>query len=159
MSAFDNAKFRQVLGHFPTGVVVVTAMHEGAPVGLAIGSFTSVSLDPPLVGFLPDKSSSSWPKIQAAGAFCVNMLGEDQEDVCRIFATKNADKFATIGWKPGRTGAPIINDVTAHIECELGEVIEAGDHYIVLGKVIDLEVNHQGGPLVFYRGGYGRYTI
>ncbi|MEY2406625.1 MAG: 3-hydroxy-9,10-secoandrosta,3,5(10)-triene-9,17-dione monooxygenase reductase component [Acidimicrobiaceae bacterium] len=158
-SAFDNAKFRQVLGHFPTGVVVVTAIHEGAPVGLAIGSFTSVSLDPPLIGFLPDKSSSSWPKIQAAGAFCVNILGDDQEDVCRIFATKSADKFATIGWKPGRTGAPIINDVSAYIECELGDVIETGDHYFVLGKVIDLEVNHQGGPLVFYRGGYGRYSI
>jgi flavin reductase (DIM6/NTAB) family NADH-FMN oxidoreductase RutF len=148
-----------VLGHFCSGIVIVTGMEGREPIGLTCQSFTSVSLDPPLVGFLPDKGSSSWPKIQAAGAFCVNMLGEDQEDICRIFATKSADKFATIGWKPGRTGAPIINDVTAHIECELGDVIETGDHYFVLGKVVDLEVNHQGGPLVFYRGGYGRYTV
>ena len=116
VSSFDEAKFRQVLGHYPTGVVVVTAMPaDGEPAGLAIGSFTSVSLDPPLVAFFPDKSSSSWPRIESAGTFCVNILGEDQEDVCRVFAMKGTDKFASIGWRPGRTGAPVINDVVAWI--------------------------------------------
>ncbi len=160
VSTIDEAKFRQVLGHYPTGVVVVTAMSpDKEPVGLAIGSFTSVSLDPPLVAFFPAKSSSSWPKIEAAGMFCVNILGEDQEDVCRVFASKGADKFASIGWRRGRTGAPILNDVIAWIECEIEAVHDAGDHVVVLGRVIDLEVGHNGGPLVFFRGGYGRYEI
>lgn len=158
-SPFDAAKFRQVLGHFPTGVVVVTAADDQGPVGLAIGSFASVSLDPPLVGFFPGATSSSWPRIEAAGSFAVNVLGEEQEDVCRVFASKGDDKFATIGWKPGRTGAPILNDVTAFIECEIESVMPAGDHAFVLGRVIDLEVVHEGGPLVFYRGGYGRVTL
>jgi 3-hydroxy-9,10-secoandrosta-1,3,5(10)-triene-9,17-dione monooxygenase reductase component len=160
VSSFDEAKFRQVLGHYPTGVVVVTAMAaDGEPAGLAIGSFTSVSLDPPLVAFFPDKSSSSWPRIESAGTFCVNILGEDQEDVCRVFASKGTDKFASIGWRPGRTGAPVINDVIAWIECEIERIDDAGDHWIVLGRVVDLEVGHSGGPLLFFRGGYGRYEV
>jgi flavin reductase (DIM6/NTAB) family NADH-FMN oxidoreductase RutF len=159
-SVFDEAKFRQVLGHFATGVVVVTAANEqGEPAGLAIGSFTSVSLDPPLVAFFPDKSSTSWPKIEAAGSFCVNILGEDQEEICRVFATRGTDKFATIGWRPGRTGAPVINDVIGWIECTVEAVAEAGDHFYVLGRVVDLEVAHEGGPLIFFRGGYGRYDL
>src|SRR3954447_2810958 len=89
VTAVDEAKFRQVLGHYPTGVVVVTATGpDGRPAGLAIGSFTSVSLDPPLVAFFPGKSSSSWSRIESAGTFCVNILGEDQEDICRVFASK-----------------------------------------------------------------------
>src|SRR6476619_3878226 len=100
-SSFDTARYRQVLGHFPTGVVVVTAVDDGEPVGLAIGSFSSVSLDPPLVGFFPDRSSTSWPRIEKAGSFAVNILGEHQEDICRTFASKGGDKFAGIGWKPG----------------------------------------------------------
>ncbi len=159
LSSFDEAKFRQVLGHFPTGVVVITAINEGAPVGLAIGSFASVSLDPPLVAFFPGKSSQSWPQIEGAGSFCVNILGEHQEDVCRIFASKGADKFATIGWKRGRTGAPILNDVVGWIECSIDRVDDVGDHYFVVGRVIDLEVEHEGGPLIFFRGGYGRYDV
>ena len=154
-SSFDSARYRQVLGHFPTGVVVVTAVDEGEPVGLAIGSFSSVSLDPPLVGFFPDRSSSSWPRIHKAGAFAVNVLGEHQEDVCRTFAAKGTDKFASIGWKPGRSGSPIINDVIAWIDCELDQVVDAGDHFFVTGKVLDLEVGSDEGPLVFFRGGYG----
>src|SRR4051812_23140457 len=110
-SSFDSARFRQVLGHFVTGVVVVTAVDEGEPVGLAIGSFSSVSLEPPLVGFFPDLSSSSWPRIRESGAFAVNVLGEHQEDVCRTFASKGTDKFARIGWKPAGSGSPILDDV------------------------------------------------
>ncbi len=158
-SLFDEAKFRQVLGHFPTGVVVVTAMHERAPAGIAIGSFTSVSLDPPLVGFFPGKSSSSWPHIEAAGVFCVNVLAEDQEDVCRVFASRGADKFAGIGYRTGRTGAPMINDALAWIECTIERVDEVGDHYFVVGRVLDLDVAHEGKPLIFFRGGYGRFDV
>jgi flavin reductase (DIM6/NTAB) family NADH-FMN oxidoreductase RutF len=160
LSDLDEAKFRQVLGHYPTGVVVITALSATEqPVGLAIGSFTSVSLDPPLVAFFPAKNSSSWPKIEAAGSFCVNILGEDQEDICRVFATRSADKFASIGWRKGRTGVPIVNDVIAWIECSIERVDDAGDHLIVVGRVVELEVGHAGGPLVFFRGGYGRWEV
>lgn len=156
---FDSAKFRQVLGHFPTGVTVVTAAAEGGPVGLAVGSFASVSLDPPLVAFFPDKGSASWPRIEEAGAFCVNILAEDQEDVCRRFASKGDDKFAGLGWKPAGSGAPILDGTLAWIDCDIGDVVEAGDHYCVMGRVRGLDVSHDGAPLVFFRGGYGRFAV
>jgi 3-hydroxy-9,10-secoandrosta-1,3,5(10)-triene-9,17-dione monooxygenase reductase component len=158
-STVDGARFRQVLGHFPTGVTVITAITESGPVGLAVGSFFSVSLDPPLVAFCAGKSSTSYPKIAEVGHYCVNVLADEQEDICRVFASKADNKFATIGWRPSPvTGAPVINDVLAWIDCDIHAVHEAGDHYIVLGRVHELEVGHEGGPLVFFRGGYGRYT-
>jgi 3-hydroxy-9,10-secoandrosta-1,3,5(10)-triene-9,17-dione monooxygenase reductase component len=158
-STVDGARFRQVLGHFPTGVTVITAITDAGPVGLAVGSFFSVSLDPPLVAFCAGKSSTSYPKIAEVGHYCVNVLADEQEDICRIFASKGDDKFATIGWRPSpATGAPVINDVLAWIDCEIHAVHEAGDHYIVIGRVHELEVGHEGGPLVFFRGGYGRYS-
>jgi 3-hydroxy-9,10-secoandrosta-1,3,5(10)-triene-9,17-dione monooxygenase reductase component len=154
--AIDQAHFRQVLGHFPTGVTVITATTSDGPAGLAVGSFFSVSLDPPLVAFCAGKSSSSYPKISEAGHFVVNVLADDQEDVSRVFASKGADKFAGIGYRHGAaTGAPVISDVLAWIECDIDVVHEAGDHWIVVGRVLDLGVAHEGGPLVFFRGGYG----
>jgi flavin reductase (DIM6/NTAB) family NADH-FMN oxidoreductase RutF len=156
---FDSARFRQVLGHFTTGVTVVTAAPDDGPVGLAVGSFASVSLDPPLVGFFPDKASSSWPKIEATGRFCVNILGGEQEDVCRRFASKGDDKFAGLGWKPAGSGAPLLDGVLAWIDCDIESVTDAGDHYFVLGRVRDLGVGHDGAPLLFFRGGYGRFAV
>lgn len=156
---FDSAKFRQVLGHFATGVTVVTAMSDGEPVGLAVGSFSSVSLDPPLVAFFPDRTSSSWPKIRAAGSFCVNVLGEGQEDVCRRFASKGDDKFSGLGWQPAASGSPLLDGVVAWIDCDIHSVDDAGDHFCVMGAVRDLDVAHDGGPLLFFRGGYGRFAV
>jgi len=158
-TSFDSAKFRQVLGHFPTGVTVITAAPESGPVGLAVGSFASVSLDPPLVAFFAAKGSSSWPKIETSGAFCVNILAEDQEDVCRRFASKGDDKFAGLGWKPAGSGAPLLDGVVAWIDCDIQSVAEAGDHVCVMGEVCDLDVSHDGAPLLFFRGGYGRFSI
>src|ERR1700704_4437262 len=98
-TGIDARHFRNVLGNYPTGVVVITAIDQaGAPAGMAVGSFTSVSLDPPLVAFLPDKSSTSFPKIRTAASFCVTVLAADQEDVCRAFATRGGDKFAGVKW-------------------------------------------------------------
>ncbi|TQM77724.1 flavin reductase family protein [Thermopolyspora flexuosa] len=151
----DPATMRRVLSHYPTGVVAVTAMHDGEPVGMAVGSFTSVSLRPALVGFFPDSGSTTWPRIRAAGAFCVNVLGEEHEELCRRFATRGADKFASLGWEPGETGSPILDDATAWIDCRLDAVLETGDHYLALGRVVDLGVKKATGPLIFYRGGYG----
>lgn len=157
---FDDAKYRQVLGHFPTGVTVITAMHEGVPVGLAVGSFASLSLDPPLVLFCPGNHSSSWPKIREAGSFCVNILGGDQEHVCRVFASKEPDKFSAVGYTPSPlTGAPRIHDTLAWIDCDIEAIHPAGDHDIVVGLVRDLDAKDSNGPLVFYRGGYGRFEV
>jgi flavin reductase (DIM6/NTAB) family NADH-FMN oxidoreductase RutF len=157
--SFDSARYRQVLGHFPTGVTVITAAPDGVPVGMAVGSFSSVSLDPPLVAFFAGRGSSSWPKIEASGAFCVNILAEDQEELCRRFASKEEDKFAGLGWSAAGSGSPVLDGVLAWIDCDIESVIEAGDHYGVIGRVRDLSVGHDGSPLVFFRGGYGRFAV
>lgn len=153
----DPVVMRRALGHYPTGVVVVTAVHEGEPVGMAVGSFTSVSLRPALVGFFPDSGSTTFPRIREAGAFCVNVLGEQHQDVCRLFATRGADKFGVLGWEPGATGSPVLEDAISWIDCALEQVQEAGDHFLALGRVVNLGVREASGPLIFYRGGYGGY--
>lgn len=152
----DSAHFRRVLGHFPTGVVVVSAIDEGQPVGLAVGSFASVSLEPPMVGFFPGKSSTSWPRIRRAGSFVANVLGAHQADVCRAFAASGGEKFTGLGWRHASGGAPILNDVTAWIECDIADITDAGDHWFVLGSVRNLAVTSSHGPLLFFRGGYAR---
>jgi 3-hydroxy-9,10-secoandrosta-1,3,5(10)-triene-9,17-dione monooxygenase reductase component len=153
----DAATYRTVLGHFATGIVVVTALDGDEPVGMACNSFTSVSLEPPIVLFCAAKSSSTWPRIQAAGKWAANFLDEDGEEICRLFAQKGADRFAHIGITPGRTGSPIVDDALAFVDCETIAEHDAGDHLIVVGKVIELGYRHEGKPLVFYRGGYGRF--
>jgi len=154
----EGKHFRTVLGNFPTGVTVVTAVDDGEPAGLAIGSFTSVSLDPPLVAFCPDKRSSSWPHIEAAGAFCVNILAEDQVDVCNAFAGKSDDKFGEVTWDTTHLGSPHIADSLAWIDCSLEAVHDGGDHFLVVGRVNELEVERpDSGPLLFFRGGYGLF--
>src|ERR1700722_8501915 len=151
MSGFDQARFREVLGHFATGITIVTATDEGEPVGFSCQSFAALSLDPPMVILAPAKSSTSWPRIARAGSFCVNILGEHQEAVCRAFAVSGGDKFDGVDWRPGLTGAPVIDNSLAVVECELGDIFDGGDHEIVIGRVVSLEVG-EGGPLLFYRG-------
>ncbi|WP_419841998.1 flavin reductase family protein [Candidatus Poriferisodalis sp.] len=150
--------FRNVLGHFATGVTAVTAMNESRPVGMAIGSFTSVSLDPPLVAFLPTKDSSSWGDIRAAGCFCVNVLAQDQMATCGVMASRAADKFADIAWRPGSTGAPIIDGSVAYIECTIENVYDGGDHDIVVGRVVEMDVLAAKAPMLFWKGGYGTFA-
>jgi flavin reductase (DIM6/NTAB) family NADH-FMN oxidoreductase RutF len=157
--AADPRWFRQVLGQYPTGVCVVTAQEaEGGRAGFVVGSFTSVSLDPPLIAFFPDKSSTSWPRIHRAGRFCVNILSADQQGVCRNFATRKQDKFTDIVCRESDAGSPIIDGVVAWIDCDLESVTEAGDHYIVLGRVRQLGIESMSLPLLFFQGGYGRFT-
>jgi 3-hydroxy-9,10-secoandrosta-1,3,5(10)-triene-9,17-dione monooxygenase reductase component len=156
MSGFDSARFRQVLGHFPTGVTVVAGTSEDGPVGLTIGSFTSVSLDPPLVGFLPGKGSSSWPMMHRAGAFCVNILAADQGDLCWRFAREEA-RFDGLTWQAAGSGSPIIEGVLAWIDCTVEEVVDAGDHWFVLGRVLSMEAR-DGEPMLFFRGKLGSFV-
>lgn len=153
----DQAHFRKVLGHYATGIGVVTAIGEGDELlGMAVTSFVSVSLDPPLVAFCPDKGSSTWPKIERAGHFCVNLLAHDQEAACRSFATRGADKFAGIQHSVSLHGLPVIDGALASIECDIHKVIEAGDHYLVLGRVLALEADEDRDPLLFFRSRYAR---
>lgn len=157
--AFDDAKFRQVLGHFPTGVTVITSTGPDGPLGFAVGSFASVSLSPPQVLFCAGQHSSTWPKIRESGMFCVNVLADDQEDVCRVFAGKSTEKFGEIGWKHSANGCPRIDGALAFIDCVIEQVVPSGDHDVVIGSVTDLDVLQESGPLLFYRGGYGRFGI
>lgn len=157
-TSIDPAIFREVLGSYPTGVCVITAMDaDGAPAGMVVGTFTSVSLDPPLVGFLPDKGSSSWPKIEAAGHFCVNVLGSNQQALCRQVAGKG-DKFAGVDYTLSDHGLPVLADSIACIECKLHSVTDAGDHWFVLGDVLRLESTRDDDPMLFHRGRYGGFA-
>jgi 3-hydroxy-9,10-secoandrosta-1,3,5(10)-triene-9,17-dione monooxygenase reductase component len=122
-TGLDQARFREVLGHFATGITIVTALEDGLPVGFSCQSFAALSLDPPMVVLAPARTSTSWPRIRAAGL----------------------------------TGAPVIDGSLAVVECELGEIFDGGDHEIVTGRVVALDVN-EGGPLLFYRGGFGRFV-
>ena len=157
-STFDSSYFRQVLGHLPTGVVAISAMDEGEPVGLTVGSFTSVSLEPPLVGFFPSRSSTSWPRIERAGSFVANILAEHQAELSTSLATSGGDKFGQLSWHRGLTGAPVIDGAAAWIECEVADVHPAGDHLFVLGRVLDLSVAADLRPLAFFRGKYVRIS-
>jgi flavin reductase (DIM6/NTAB) family NADH-FMN oxidoreductase RutF len=154
---FDGARFKEALGHFATGVTVVTASEEGTPVGFTCQSFSALSLDPPMVVLAPAKSSTSWPRILQAGTFCVNILADTQEAIGRTFAVSGGDKFVGIGWHPGETGAPVLEGALAYVECDLGAIYDAGDHELVIGHVRALGVGH-GGPLLFYRSGFGSFS-
>lgn len=156
--AFDSKHFRSVLGHFPTGVTVVTGLHEGRPAGFTIGSFTSISLDPPLVGFFPMVSSETWSSMAPYGKFCVNVLRDSQADLCWRFAKTGVDdgRFDDVRWTESPTGCPVIDGVGAWIDCEVDQTMELGDHYLIVGAVVALD-HHEAAPdpLVFYRGALG----
>lgn len=156
----DATLFRQVLGQYPTGVVVVTARSAtGEALGMTVGSFTSASLDPPLVAFLPDKKSASWKALRESGdKFCVNILAATQEDVCRAVTMRKKDKLAGIDWQPTAVGNPVITGSVAYIDCTVEDIHDAGDHHIVVGRVHELAVRDSSYPLLFFRGGYGSFS-
>ena len=157
--AFDSATYRQIMGNFATGVVVVTGLVDDQPVGFAAQSFVSLSLDPPLVGFSPAKSSLSWPKIRASGQFGINILGEDQQKVCADMAQSGVDKFANVQWQLGLTGVPKLDGVLAFIECSIEDEHDAGDHTIVVGRVRDCaRVQGESAPLLYFRSAYGSFV-
>ena len=151
----DELAFRDVLGNFATGVTIITASVEGEQVGMSANSFTSVSLDPPLVAFCAAHSSTTYPRIREAGHFCVNVLSEEQADVARLFAVRGVDRFAAISWSASRTGAAIIDGGVAWVDCEIYAEHVAGDHVIVVGRVLACEAHAMRHPLLFFRGGFG----
>jgi 3-hydroxy-9,10-secoandrosta-1,3,5(10)-triene-9,17-dione monooxygenase reductase component len=150
----EPGRFRQVLGHFCTGITVITACDEGGPAGFACQSFAALSLDPPLVLFCPSRSSATWPRIARAGYFCANVLADGQRELARVFGTSGGDKFAGVAWSPSSSGAPVLDGVLTWAGCAVEAVHEAGDHYVVAGRVTELGGCRAGQPLLFYRGRY-----
>jgi 3-hydroxy-9,10-secoandrosta-1,3,5(10)-triene-9,17-dione monooxygenase reductase component len=148
--------FRDVLGRFASGVTVVTTISNDEPIGMTCQSFSSVSLDPPLVVFIPAKSSRSWPLIQRSGKFCVNFLAADQAELSNTMASRGADKFGEVKWTPSSgTGSPVLEGSLAHVDCTIHTVHEAGDHYVVIGRVVDLHTDQvDADPLLFFQGKY-----
>src|SRR4029453_2078425 len=154
----DGREFRNTLRHFGRGVVIVTGMLNGVPAGLSAQSFSSLSLDPPLVLLCPARTSTSWPKLRESGKFCINILAEDQQPICDVFAKTGIDKFTALKWRPGITGSPVIDGVLAYIDCDLHAEHDGGDHTIVVGRVVDIAIlDRSRGPLLFFRGGYGKF--
>lgn len=149
------SRFRNALGHFASGIVVVSGLVDGRPAGLTCQSFSSLSLDPPLILVAPSRTSATWPGIAAAGFFCVNVLAATQEWVCRKFAVSGGNKFDGVEWTPGVEGVPRIRGVLASIDCKLESVNDGGDHHIAIGRVMGLAVQTDA-PLLFYRGAYHR---
>jgi flavin reductase (DIM6/NTAB) family NADH-FMN oxidoreductase RutF len=146
---------REVLGHFVTGIVVITAVGPAGPLGFTCQSFASLSLDPPLVSFAPARSSTTWPGIREVGAFCVNVLAAGHEELSAGFARSGVDKFAGVDWRAAPSGSPVLEGVSAWIDCTLWNEYDGGDHTVVVGLVQDLGADPDRLPLLYYRGRYG----
>jgi 3-hydroxy-9,10-secoandrosta-1,3,5(10)-triene-9,17-dione monooxygenase reductase component len=151
----DARWFRDALGRFATGVAFVTAAPDGEPAGLIVNSLSSVSLEPPLVSFCPSRSSLTWSRMRRARRFAVNVLGSRHEQFARRATPAGADRFAGLDWERGRSGAPLLTDALASLECEIVAEHPAGDHWIVVGRVDHLRTSPIDEPLVFFAGGFG----
>jgi flavin reductase (DIM6/NTAB) family NADH-FMN oxidoreductase RutF len=154
--ALDDARFREVVGHYATGVVVVTAMSPSAPVGFTCQTFGSLSVDPQLVSFNARTTSSSWPQIRSIEQLAINVLTNEQESLARAFATSDSDKFEGVSWIRGELGAPLLSGALATIEGRLVAVSTHGDHDVAIVAVEHVSL-HEGEPLVYYRRGYGSF--
>lgn len=146
---------REVLGHFVTGIVVVTANGPDGPLGFTCQSFASLSLDPALVSFAPARTSTTWPRIRDVGSFCINVLAADHQDVSVGFARSGVDKFTGVDWHASPYGSPVLAGVSAWIDCSLWAEHDGGDHTIAIGQVLDLGADPTRLPLLYYRGRYG----
>ncbi|MGH9044724.1 MAG: flavin reductase family protein [Acidimicrobiales bacterium] len=150
----DPGTFREVLGHFATGVTVVTALTE-LPVGFTCQAFSSLGLEPPSVVLAASKASTSWPRIRGVGLFCVNVLSEDQKALARSFSVSGGEKFGGVTWEPApKTRSPILEGAAAWIECHLDRVFDMGDHELATARVLALGGSDKA-PLVFHRGRFG----
>jgi flavin reductase (DIM6/NTAB) family NADH-FMN oxidoreductase RutF len=156
----DPAVFRHVLGHFATGVTVVTGMDRSEPVGFTCQAFSALSLDPALVIIAPALTSTSWPRMAGGGVFCVNVLASGADELARHFAVSAGRKFEGIPWAPSTTGCPVLQHVLAFVDCRIEAVYTGGDHLVVIGRVLDLGTGAAAGlgPLLFYRGSYGHFA-
>jgi len=154
--AIEPQELRRVMGHFATGVTVITTKDkEGGPNGLTANAFMSLSLDPPLVLIGVDKKAQCYSCFEPQNGFTINFLGEDQEEISRRFATRGVDKFAGLQWRAGANGAAIIAGVIGYVECIVAQCHDGGDHAIVIGEILDAVATGDR-PLLFFKGGYRR---
>ncbi|WP_298253638.1 flavin reductase family protein [uncultured Arthrobacter sp.] len=150
----DQRTFRDVVGHFGTGVTVITALGAEGPLGFTCQSFSSLSLDPPLVTFSPARTSSSWPRIRRVGRFTINILSAGNEVLSTTFARSGVDRFAGVEWTVSPNGSPRLPGILASLDCDLQAEHDGGDHTIVVASVQGLGIHRSGDPLLFYRGRY-----
>ncbi|MCY1160185.1 MAG: oxidoreductase [Citricoccus sp.] len=156
--AIDPATQRQVFGALPTGVTAITGLTEaGAPRGFVVGTFQSLSLDPPLVTFCVDKGSSTWPTLRSLGRFTANILSTKQLPVCRALSRKGDEKFHGVEYHESPLGTPRIDGATAWIDCEVLSEVVAGDHYMIVGSIEELILG-EGEALMFRGGKFGEFT-
>lgn len=150
----DRNELRRVMGHFATGVTVITThSSDGKPYGLTANAFTSVSLDPPLLLICVDKKAESYPYFEESKVFTVNLLADDQESLSRRFAVSGGPKFEGVAYREGANGAPILEGTIGYIECKLVATYPGGDHTIYIGEIQEAETAERK-PLLFFRGGY-----
>lgn len=152
----DPQRFRQALGHFATGVTVIAGLDGTEPVGFACQAFAALSLEPPLVLCCPARTSVSWQRLARTGRFCANVLAAEQRDLARRFGVSGPDKFAGVSWSRDPSGLPVLAGVLTWASCVTETVHEAGDHFVVIGRVVCLGDSTAGNPLLFYRG---RFTL
>ena len=144
--------FKDIMGNYPTGVTVVTTnTGSGVPVGLTVNSFASVSLDPLMLLWSIDHRVSSLKEFTEGGKFAVHVLAGDQLDLCKVFASSHEDRFSTCDWNQSENGLPIIEGSFGVFECKTFKVIEAGDHTVLIGEVIDLKVDSSKDPMLYHR--------
>ncbi|MBV9593882.1 MAG: flavin reductase family protein [Actinobacteria bacterium] len=155
-TALDPARLRRVFGAFPSGVTAIAALIGGRPVGLAASSFTSVSLDPPLVSVCVAHSSTTWPVLRPAPRVGVSVLSAGQEDACRRLSARDGDRFAALDWRSHDSGAVVLADAGAWLECSIEQQVRAGDHDIVILRVHDLDADEAISPLVFHGSQFRR---
>jgi flavin reductase (DIM6/NTAB) family NADH-FMN oxidoreductase RutF len=152
----DPLELRRVFGAFPTGVTAIAALFDGEPVGIAASSFTSVSLDPPIVSFCVAHSSTTWPALRRATRIGVSVLGAHQEWISRRLAARGGERFAMLRWRATQDGAVLLNGASAWLDCEIHQEIPAGDHDIVLLRVHDFDAYAGVAPLIFHDSRYRR---
>jgi flavin reductase (DIM6/NTAB) family NADH-FMN oxidoreductase RutF len=148
----DQRSFRDLLGRFPTGVVLVTAEAAHGPVGMAVNSFVSVSLEPALIALCVGRSSTTWPSLRATGGFAVSILGDGHAELCRLFATQGADRFSGRTWVRTPAGRPTLPDALGWLDCDISAIHPAGDHDLVVASVDRGAVTESSRPLVFHAG-------
>ncbi|ACY96953.1 MULTISPECIES: flavin reductase family protein [Thermomonospora] len=154
----DADRFRRTLALHAAGVVVVTAAPGGVPAGLTATSFTSVSLDPPLVSFCIARTSTTWPSLRAADRFAINILSDAQADLAARFAHRGIDRFAApTRWHPAPDGTPLLEGVCAHLLCSPYTTADIGDHVLVVGLVTEAHIREPDQPLLYHRGRFGRF--
>ncbi|MGW6333103.1 flavin reductase family protein [Nocardia rhamnosiphila] len=155
MESVSPAAMRSALSQFASGVTVVTGNDEQGPIGFACQSFASVSLDPPLILFCADHRGRSWPRLRAAGLFTVNVLNEEQADLCARFGSRDGRKFDGLDCETSKWSTPLLPGVLMRVHAEVSEVHRAGDHDVVIGRVLELETVARKAPMIFFRGKFG----